>query len=100
LGFQALVDADGDLTRAAQALADHPALVRVVELKLRDYYDHLVTTIQGFGNAKEATVHCRRRFKNLPDRHFRAVERLIQRHFALDQIDLPISQPGPTPPLK
>lgn len=100
LGFQALVDADGDLHQAAQALAGHPALMRVIELKLRDYYDHLVSTIQGFETPQAAISHCQRRFKNLPERHFRAVERLIHRHFTLQQIQLPISRTGPNPRLK
>jgi DNA-binding NtrC family response regulator len=92
LGFQALVEAEGDLGRAARALAGHPSLVRVVELKLKDYYDHLIATIQDAESPHAAIAHCRRRFKNLPDRHFKAVERLIERHFTLQQIDLPITR--------
>ncbi len=92
MGFQALVDAEGDLHRAAQTLAGHPALVRLMELKLRDYYDHLVATMQDYASPQAAIAHCRRRFKSLPDRHFHAVEQLIERHFALRRIDLPITQ--------
>ena len=33
---------------AALTLAGDPTLARIVELKLLDYYDHLVKTIQGF----------------------------------------------------
>ena len=96
MGFQALVEAEGNLPRAAEALAGHPALVRLMELKLKDYYDHLVTTIQTYTSPQDAIAHCRRRFKSLPDRHFHAVERLIERYFALRQIDLPITQPHST----
>jgi hypothetical protein len=82
LSFQALVEASGDQAKAALALAGDPALVRTVELKLADYYGHLIKTIEGFRSAEEALLDCQRRFKNLPDRHFRAVETLIRRHFA------------------
>jgi DNA-binding NtrC family response regulator/CHASE2 domain-containing sensor protein len=82
LGFQALVDAGGDQTKAALALAGDPALTRTVELKLADYYGHLIKTIEQFRSAEEALFDCQRRFKNLPDRHFRAVETLIRWHFA------------------
>ncbi len=82
LSFQALVEAGGDQAKAALALAGDPALVRTVELKLADYYGHLIKTVEGFRSAEEALLDCQRRFKNLPDRHFRAVETLIRRHFA------------------
>jgi DNA-binding NtrC family response regulator/CHASE2 domain-containing sensor protein len=82
LSFRALVDAGGDQAKAALALAGDPTLVRTVELKLADYYGHLIKTVEGFRSAEEALLDCQRRFKNLPDRHFRAVETLIRWHFA------------------
>ncbi len=82
MGFQALVESQGDHPKAALALAGDPALVRTVELKLLDYYQHLQRTIQEFGSAEKAIAACKKRFKNLPDRHFRSVETLIRQHFA------------------
>jgi DNA-binding NtrC family response regulator/CHASE2 domain-containing sensor protein len=81
LGFRALVDSGGDRTEAARALAGDPALVRVVELKLREYHEHLLRAVAGFASADAAVAACRRRFKNLPDRHFRSLESLVRRHF-------------------
>jgi transcriptional regulator with PAS, ATPase and Fis domain len=81
LCFQALVEAQGDKAQAAAILADDPSLTRTVELKLMDYYDHLITTIQPFATAEEALLDCKRRLKNLPDRHFRSVEMLVRQHF-------------------
>ena len=56
-------------------------MLRTVELKLMDYYGHLVGTIQSFTTAEEALLDCKRRFKNLPERHFKSVETLVRKHF-------------------
>jgi hypothetical protein len=80
LGFRALVEARGDRTRAALALAGDAALGRAVELKLREYHEHLLRAIQGFDSPDAAVGACRRRFKNLPERHFRALELLVRQH--------------------
>lgn len=81
LCFQALVETGGDHAKAALALAGDPALLRTAELKLLDYYGHLVKTIQSCRTPEEAILDCRRRFKNLPERHFRSVEILIRNYF-------------------
>jgi len=81
LGFRALVDAGGDRTKAALALAGEPALARTVELKLREYSEHLLRVVEGFSSLDEAIAACRRRFKNLPERHFRSLELLVRQHF-------------------
>jgi DNA-binding NtrC family response regulator len=81
LGFRALVDAGGDRARAALELAGDPALARTVELKLREYHEHLLRSLDGFDTAEAAVVACRRRFKNLPERHFRSLELLIRQNF-------------------
>src|SRR6185295_20380296 len=47
LGFRALVDSGGDREAAALALAGEPALGRTVELKLREYVDHLIRVVEG-----------------------------------------------------
>ena len=81
LGFRALVDSQGDRGRAALTLAGNPALGRTVELKLREYSDHLLRVIEGFRSPDEAVAACRKRFKNLPERHFRSLELLVRQHF-------------------
>jgi transcriptional regulator with GAF, ATPase, and Fis domain len=81
LGFRALVEAGGDRERAATALAGDAALRRAVELKLGEYHDHLLRAIEGFDSAEAALAACRRRFKNLPERHFRSLELLVREHF-------------------
>jgi hypothetical protein len=85
LGFRALVEAEGDRARAAQTLAGDPALGRTVELKLRDYHEHLLRAVAGFDAADDAIAACRQRFKNLPERHFRFLELLVRQHF--DSLD-------------
>lgn len=81
LCFHALVESDGDQAKAALTIAGDPSHLRTVELKLMDYYSHLLSVIEPFATADEALADCRRRFKNLPDRHFAAVERLVREHF-------------------
>lgn len=81
LCFQALVESGNDQARAASALAGDPSLLRTVELKLMDYYGHLMETIEPFATADEALLDCKRRFKNLPERHFKSVETLVRQHF-------------------
>jgi hypothetical protein len=53
----------------------------VVEVKLREYYEHLLRAVQPFDSVDDALGACRRRFKNLPERHFRALESLVRQHF-------------------
>src|SRR5262249_8014166 len=81
LGFRALVDSQNDRARAALELAGDPALARSVEVKVREYAEHLLRVVAGFGSADEAIAACRRRFKNLPERHFRSLELLVRQHF-------------------
>jgi DNA-binding NtrC family response regulator/CHASE2 domain-containing sensor protein len=81
LGFRALVDSNGDRGKAALELAGEPALARTVELKLREYSEHLLRVVESFGSPDDAIAACRRRFKNLPDRHFRSLELLVRQHF-------------------
>jgi transcriptional regulator with PAS, ATPase and Fis domain len=85
LCFQALVEANGDQAKAALTIAGDPGHLRTVELKLMDYYDHLRSVIEPFTTAEEALVDCRRRFKNLPERHFAAVETLVRSNFNQDR---------------
>jgi DNA-binding NtrC family response regulator len=81
LGFRALVDAGGDRSKAALELAGDPSLARAVELKLREYHEHLLRSVAAFDTADAAVAASRRRFKNLPDRHFRSLEFLVRQHF-------------------
>jgi len=76
------VDAGGDRAKAALALAGEPGLARTVELKLAEYHEHLLRSVAGFDSAEAAVAACRRRFKNLPDRHFRSLEALVRETFA------------------
>jgi DNA-binding NtrC family response regulator len=80
LGFQALVEAGGDRGKAAAALAGDPALARTVELKLGEYHEHLLRSVADFDSADAAIAACRRRFKNLPERHFGSLATLVRQH--------------------
>jgi transcriptional regulator with GAF, ATPase, and Fis domain len=80
LGFQALVESGGDRVKAAASLAGDPELSRIVELKLGEYHEHLLRSVAGFDSPDAAIAACRRRFKNLPERHFRSLELLVRRH--------------------
>ncbi len=81
LGFRALVEAGGNRSKAALALAGDPALAHTVELKLVEYHEHLLRSVAGFDSAGAAIAACRRRFKNLPERHFRSLETLVRETF-------------------
>lgn len=86
LCFQALVESGGDQTTAARAIAGDPSHLRTSELKVMDYYHHLLSVIEPFASAEEALADCKRRFKNLPDRHFASVERLVRGHFRTNRL--------------
>lgn len=85
LCFQALVEADGHQANAALTIAGDPSHLRTVELKLMDYYSHLISVIEPFTTVNEALLDCKRRFKNLPDRHFASVETLVRHYFRQDK---------------
>ncbi|HET9606740.1 MAG TPA: sigma 54-interacting transcriptional regulator [Nitrospira sp.] len=78
LCFQALIEHHGDQAKAAVAIAGNPSHVRTVELKLSEYYNPLMSVIEPFRSVDEAVAECRRRFKNLPDRHFASVALLVR----------------------
>jgi hypothetical protein len=81
LCFQALVESNGDQAKAALTIAGDPSDLRTVELKLMDYHSHLMSVVEPFATANEALLDCKRRFKNLPDRHFTSVETLVRQYF-------------------
>jgi len=82
LGFQALMEYQGNIQAAAHALAGDERFVRVVEGRLREYANNLIPPSKHYGSVEEAIADCRKRFRNLPERHFPAVEQLIQARFA------------------
>jgi transcriptional regulator with PAS, ATPase and Fis domain len=82
LCFQALIEHHGDQAKAAMAIAGDPSHLRTVELKLSDYYHHLLGVIDPFRSVEEALAECKRRFKNLPDRHFASVALLVRQRLA------------------
>jgi DNA-binding NtrC family response regulator/CHASE2 domain-containing sensor protein len=81
MSFRALVEAEGDQSRAALALAGDAAMARPVALKIAEYHDHLMATVRHFTSADEAVAACRKRFKNLPERHFKYLETLVRQSF-------------------
>jgi hypothetical protein len=85
LCFQSLVEAEGNQANAALAIAGDPGHLRTVELKLMDYHSHLISVIEPFATADEALLDCKRRFKNLPDRHFASVGTLVRQYFRQDK---------------
>jgi hypothetical protein len=86
LCFQALVESNGDHGLAAKVIAGDSRFVRTVEIKLIDYHTHLLSVIEPFETADEALLDCKRRFKNLPDRHFVFVDSLVRQHFLYRQL--------------
>ena len=81
LGFQALMKCQGDIHAAAAALAGDERLVPVLERRLREYSKNLVSASRNYHSAEEAIADCRKRFRNLPERHFPAVEQLLYQRF-------------------
>jgi transcriptional regulator with GAF, ATPase, and Fis domain/CHASE2 domain-containing sensor protein len=81
LAFRAVAESSGDQPKAALALAGDRSLAPVVEVKLREYTEHLYRAVHGFDSADAALDTCRRRFKNLPERHFRFLEILVRQRF-------------------
>ncbi len=82
LGFQALVKCQGDIHAAAVALAGDERFVPVLERRLREYSKNLVSPAKNYRSVEEAITDCRKRFRNLPERHFPAVEQLLHQRFA------------------
>ncbi len=78
--FQALVEAKGDQRNAASSLAGQPGLTRLVEVKLKEYVEHLNKVVATFPSEAAAVAGCRKRFKNLPERYQDALATLVRLH--------------------
>jgi hypothetical protein len=63
-----------------------------------DYHSHLMSVIEPFTTASEALLDCKRRFKNLPDRHFSSVETLVRQFFRTNPTDHIGQAKGSQPP--
>jgi hypothetical protein len=81
LGFQALVEFQGNIEVAAQSLAGDASLTQVVAGRLREYSKNLLPPSKQYSSVEEAVADCRKRFRNLPERHFPAVEQLVHRRY-------------------
>ena len=81
MGFQSLVEQHGDLRAAAAKLAGEPGLTRLVEVKLKEYVQHLNKVADSFPTVEAALAGCRKRFKNLPERYHEALLILVRNHF-------------------
>jgi len=81
LCFQTLIDHNYDNHAAAQYLAGEQGLVRIVELKLTKYEDHLRKVAAESGSLQKALASVRKRLKNLPERHIPAMETVIKHVF-------------------
>ncbi|WP_447962499.1 sigma 54-interacting transcriptional regulator [Nitrospira sp. Ecomares 2.1] len=79
--FQTLVDKNGDLRATATSLAGEPGLIRLVEVKLKEYVQHLKKVTATFSTEDAARAGCRKRFKNLPDRYHDALGTLVEAFF-------------------
>jgi transcriptional regulator with PAS, ATPase and Fis domain/CHASE2 domain-containing sensor protein len=77
--FQALVQANGSEREAASSLAGEPGLTRLVEVKLKEYLDHLKKVASAFPSQEAALAGCRKRFKNLPERYHASLAELVRR---------------------
>lgn len=82
--FQALVQAKGNEREAASSLAGEPGLTRLVEVKLKEYLDHLKQVAEAFPSQKAALAGCRKRFKNLPERYHASLAELVRSVLADD----------------
>jgi len=90
LGFQALVNYHGNIEAAAQMLAGDKSLTHLVARRLREYSKNLLPSSKHYLSVEEAVADCRKRFRNLPERHFPAVEQLVhQRFITPEQISTP-----------
>ena len=82
LCFQALAQHDGDAANAASTLAGDSQAVSRVAAKLSEYEQNLLEIVGKYGTTDQAMAECRRRFKNIPQRFFPAIERVVRRHCA------------------
>ncbi len=83
LGFQALVDHEGDQRSAIVSLAGSASHEKIVKLKLDGYYRNLLSSTTPYKTAEEAIANCRKRMRNIPERHFPAIETLIRWHYSV-----------------
>ncbi|MCA9473165.1 MAG: sigma 54-interacting transcriptional regulator [Nitrospirales bacterium] len=82
MGFQALVAHGSNVQDAAVALAGDSTLEKIVELKLEEYYQNLVSSALEHETEEQALSDCRKRMRNIPERYFPAIESLVRQQFA------------------
>lgn len=79
--FMVLAEAGLDFKRAARIVAGEAGSVDVLEKRIQEYYGNLVKAAQQYQTGADATAETRRRAKNLPQKYFEGMDRLIKDYF-------------------
>ena len=80
--FESLVRCNGDIQKASFELSgSNLAYIQSVKERVDEYYTNLIEVIRQYVSAEDAMAECRRRFKNIRGRYFRAMEELVRRYF-------------------
>ncbi|MBI5755703.1 MAG: sigma 54-interacting transcriptional regulator [Nitrospirae bacterium] len=80
--FETLVRYNGDIQKASFELSGSSfAYIEVVKERVEEYYTNLIEVIKHCDSIEDAMSECRRRFKNLKGRYFRAMEELVRMYF-------------------
>ena len=87
MGFQTLVETNGEVRAAASILAGQPGLTRLVEVKLKEYVEHLNKVVATFPSEAAAVAGCRKRYKNVPERYHDALATLVRVRWKVSRVD-------------
>ncbi len=80
--FESLVRCNGDIQKASFELSgSNLAYIQSVKERVDEYYTNLIEVIRQYVSAEDAIAECRRRFKNIRGRYFKAMEELVRRYF-------------------
>ncbi|MBI4715667.1 MAG: sigma 54-interacting transcriptional regulator [Nitrospirae bacterium] len=79
--LETLAREGGDSSLAARKITGGRDGADFVEARIREYHDNLMDLARGFKTVAAATEECRRRYKNIPQRYFPGMEKLVQKHF-------------------
>jgi len=77
--IKALVENDWNINKAAKDMGQNPANVKVVESKIKEYYENILKDSEGYSSLKEFKRQVDKKYKNTPKKFHKYILKVYDR---------------------